>query len=95
MGKGDAPRPKSVREDEYAERYARTFGGPLKLGTKVPPYGKVAAVHHDGTERFYHLLDASGAVAVMPADVIEKMVAEGQKKRDDRRDNDRHPALPL
>ena len=43
---------------------------PLPLGTKVPPYGYVAAVMFIGGERYYSLVKGTD-VALMPWSVIE------------------------
>ena len=43
------------------------------LGTVVQPYGKIGAVLFLSGERYYHLIDEHGNVAMMPAQMIEQM----------------------
>jgi len=45
---------------------------PLPIGTKVKPYGEIAAVCLTGGERYYMLVDKHGCVALMPSEVIEE-----------------------
>ena len=43
----------------------------VPLGSKVKPYGYVAAVLITGEERYYLLLDKHNVVSLIPANVIE------------------------
>ena len=42
----------------------------VKIGTEVKPYGKVGAILFVG-ERYYLMINKSGAVSLMPANLIE------------------------
>ena len=48
---------------------------PLPIGTIVKPYGTIEAIGLLGCERYYWMVDKRGDVAMMPASVIETMLA--------------------
>jgi hypothetical protein len=48
----------------------------VPLGTKVVPFGEVAAVGIREGERYYMLVDRHGDVSLMPASVIEPIAPE-------------------
>jgi len=52
----------------------KTARPPLKLGTRIKPYGRIVAVGNGVSlgERYYWLIDKHGCVSMMPATEIER-----------------------
>jgi hypothetical protein len=72
---GDSRAAKAVRSKKWIEPVGRPdIRGPVKIGTVVLPWGKVAAVGWDG-ERYYMLIDERGTVSKVPAAELEARAA--------------------
>lgn len=52
----------------------------LNPGTKVPPYGTIAAVLWTAGERYYMLIDNFRSISMLPAEMVEQIANENPDK---------------